>query len=317
MSEIVVSLGDPELTQSLGSVSGVRFIDWDLTGAAPEERIDIVVPPYWTSARNLVNLDGVSNSLVQGQSIGYDRIPKHLPAGFTFANAATVHETSTAELAMGLMLAAQRGIDRFARARSNVEWYANGTTEPSVADRSVLIIGYGGVGRALDARLTGFETQVTRVASSARDQAGPDGQTVHVHGIDELGDLLPQAEIVVLTVPHTEQTDKLMNQQTLALLPDGALLVNVARGKVVDTEALTEEVASGRLRAALDVTDPEPLPHEHPLWSCDSALISPHVGGDTTAMQPRVVALIRRQIAHLQNGETFENVVISPEQPRE
>lgn len=189
-----------------------------------------------------------------------------------------------------------------------MQWY--GFWKPSLADRRVLIVGYGGVGKAVDRRLHGFECEVTRVATTARQETGPCGETVEVKAIAELPELLTRAEIVVLTVPHTPETERMLNAETLALLPDGALVVNVARGKVVDTTALTAEVQSGRLRAALDVTSPEPLPQDHPLWNLDNVLISPHVGGASSAMHPRMVALIKRQIEHLRNGEPFENIVL-------
>ncbi|MGO1809374.1 MAG: 2-hydroxyacid dehydrogenase [Canibacter sp.] len=310
MSEIVVSIADQPLLEALGEVAGVRFVAWDLKTPAPEKHIDIVVPPYWGGARSLKNLESVSTKLVQWQSIGYDPVSKYLPAGHTVANAKTVHETSTAELALGLMLAGQRGIDGFIRAGSACTWFGN--SRPSLADRNVTIVGYGGVGRAVDARLQGFETLVTRVASTARDEIAPFGEETRVHGIDELDKILPKTEILVITVPLTDHTHHLVDADKLALLPDDALVVNVARGKVIDQDALVAETRSGRLRAALDVMTPEPLPKDHPLWSIENVLITPHVGGDSTAMLPRVKALIHRQIEHLKQGEPFENVVIEP-----
>ena len=131
-----------------------------------------------------------------------------------------------------------------------------------------------------------------------------------VRGFDELHDALADAELVFLAVPLTAETTALIDAAALAAMPDGALLVNVARGPVVDTDALVAELSAGRLRAALDVTDPEPLPAAHPLWACPNLLITPHVGGDSSAMKPRMAALIHRQIAHLQRGETPENLVL-------
>lgn len=130
-----------------------------------------------------------------------------------------------------------------------------------------------------------------------------------MHGIESLRDWLAWAEIVMLAVPLSASTTGLLGVSELAAMQDDALLVNVARGPVVDADALGAELASGRLRAALDVTDPEPLPEGHPLWSLPNVLITPHVGGDTTAMTPRVVALLERQIAHALAGEPFENLI--------
>ncbi|GAA1592186.1 2-hydroxyacid dehydrogenase [Leucobacter chromiireducens] len=308
MSDLVVSLPAEGLREALGEVPGVEFVEWDLAEPAPRERFDIVVPPYWGGARQLAALAAVEARLVQWQSIGYNGVAKHLPEGVPLANAATVHEASTAELALALTLAAQRGIPEFVRAGDEHRWELR--SFPSIADRRVLIVGYGGVSKAIEARLAGFETRITRLARTAREDRNLAGETVPVRGFDELGDALADADIVLVAVPLTDETRGMFGQAELARMPDGALLVNVARGPVVDTDALVAELQRGRLRAALDVTDPEPLPADHPLWECPGTLISPHVGGDSTAMLPRMVALIRRQIAHLQAGEAPENLVL-------
>jgi phosphoglycerate dehydrogenase-like enzyme len=169
----------------------------------------------------------------------------------------------------------------------------------------VLLVGYGGVGKAIEARLLPFETEVTRLASRGRDD-----ERGRIHGIDSLFEQLPLHDIVVVSVPLSEQTRHLVDNRFLAAMADGALLVNVARGPVADTEALLRETASGRLRAALDVTDPEPLPQDHPLWKVPGVLITPHVGGASSAMLPRVARLIRKQIGLLQAGQEPVNVVL-------
>ena len=308
MRELVVSLPDEGLLEELGDIPGVEWVTWELDGPAPRAHLDIVVPPYWGGERPLARLEGVSVGPVQWQSIGYNGVDRHLPAGVPLANAATVHETSTAELALGLLLAAQRGIPEFVRDGVAHRWDLR--TFPSVADRRVLIVGYGGVGKAIDARLAGFEAHVTRLARTARQDRNLAGDPVEVRGFDELAERLAEAEIVILAVPLTAETTGLIDAAALAAMPDGALLVNVARGQVVDTGALVRELESGRLRAALDVTDPEPLPADHPLWDCPNVLITPHAGGDSNAMLPRVVALIRRQIDRMRAGERPENLVI-------
>lgn len=305
-SPLIVSLPSDlrEEVLSQGPVpDGVEFVEWDLRSNPPVEHIDLVVPVYLGSNKPLANVAAVTPKLVQVQSIGYDGLADLLPAGITLANAATVHEASTAELTVGLILASQRGIPDFVRAERTGEWLQS--QRPSLADRRVLLIGYGGVGAAIEARLQPFEVELTRVASSAReDERG------RIHGIDELPELLPHAEIVIVVVPLTDGTRGLIDDAFLAALPDDALVVNVARGPVADTDALVEHATSGRIRLALDVTDPEPLPADHPLWSLPNVLVSPHIGGATSAMLPRMARLLRRQIEHLLADEEPENIVL-------
>ena len=169
-----------------------------------------------------------------------------------------------------------------------------------MADRTVLIVGFGSVGAAVEARLAGFECTVLRVARRAREG---------VADMSALPDLLPRADVVVLTVPMTDETVGLVDKSFLAAMPDGALLVNVARGPVVVTDALLAELETGRLRAALDVTDPEPLPPGHALWSAPGLLLSPHVGGNTTAFLPRARRLVAEQVRRYCIGESLRNVI--------
>ena len=162
----------------------------------------------------------------------------------------------------------------------------------------------GRIGAAIERRLAGFEVaSVTRVARRARTGAVP------VRSIGELPALLPDADVVFVITPLTPETEHLIGAAELAKLADGALLVNVSRGKVVDTEALADATASGRVRAALDVTDPEPLPPDHRLWRTPGVLISPHVGGQSTAFYPRMQRLVRAQLQRFAVGEPLENVV--------
>jgi len=283
--------------------SGVELVLWDLKSDPPVEHIDIVVPSYLRSTKRLSEVGRVSPKLIQVQSIGYDGLADIVPDGVPVANAATVHEASTAELTVGLILASQRGIPDFVRAETTGEWLQS--SRPSLADRRVLLIGYGGVGEAIESRLSPFEVEVTRVASRARDD-----ERGRIHGIDELPHLLPDAEVVIVVVPLTDATRGLIDDDFLSALPDDALVVNVARGPVADTDALVRHAASGRIRLALDVTDPEPLPADHPLWSLPNVLISPHIGGATSAMLPRMARLLRRQIEHVLAGEQPENLVL-------
>lgn len=302
--KITVSLPDASLREYLQPHPDVTILEWDMSGEPPLESIDIVVPPYMAGTRPLGALKDVETALVQSQSIGYDGVTDVLPAGRVFANAATVHETSTAELTLALILASQREFPRMLQNQRDGRWESRPTA--SLADQRVLIVGYGGVGKAIEDRLLPFETTVTRVASRARtDSRGP------VHGIDELHGLLPEHDIVVVVVPLSDSTRHLIDDAFLAAMPDGALLVNVARGPVADTEALVKHTSAGRIRAALDVTDPEPLPQDHPLWGTPGVIISPHIGGASAAMRPRMGRLLQRQIDLMLAGEPPVNVVLN------
>ncbi|GAA2996481.1 2-hydroxyacid dehydrogenase [Microbacterium aurantiacum] len=301
---IVVTVPSDRLAADLGELpDDVELLVWPMDGPAPREAIDMVVPPYMSMKTVLSRLEGVETGLIQSQSIGYEGVEDLLPSGHVFANAASVHETSTAELAVGLAIAAQRRIDRFAVDTAAGRWESMFTE--SLADRRVLLLGWGGVGKAVAARLAGFEVDLTVVASRARVEDG-----MPVHGVDELPALLGDAEIVILTLPGGDSTHRLVDDAFLSALPDGALIVNVGRGSLVDTDALVAHVERGRVRAALDVTDPEPLPEGHPLWSLPGVLITPHVGGASSAMTPRIARLVRKQIDRLRAGDEPLNVVL-------
>jgi phosphoglycerate dehydrogenase-like enzyme len=278
---------------------------WDMTGPTPVKPV-IVVPPYMGTTAVLPRLADVpSVRVVQTLSAGYDNVLPYLPAGVTLATGGGVHDTSTAELAVGLAIGALRGFPDFVRAADHGTWASR--TRPALADRRVLVLGVGGIGSAIIARLAAFEVSITRVGTRARDD-----EHGHVHGVEELPDLLPRHEVVVLATPLTESTRGLVDAEFLAALPDGALLVNVSRGPVVVTDALLAELSTGRLLAALDVTDPEPLPPGHPLWQAPGVLISPHVGGDTTAFPPRARALLKDQFERYAAGRPLRNVVAGP-----
>jgi phosphoglycerate dehydrogenase-like enzyme len=293
-----------DVRRNLGdAIEDVELHVWAMDGPAPSAHIDIVVPPYMSMAKVLGNLDDVDVRLVQSQSIGYEGVADLLPAGLRFANAASVHETSTAELAVALTLASQRRIDAFVRAQDEHRWQP--VFAESLADRRVLLLGFGGVGKAIAARLAPFEVELTAVARTARVEDG-----MPVHAVDELPDLLGSAEIVIVSLPGGDETRHVVDDAFLSALPDGALVVNVGRGPLIDTDALVDHVSRRRIRAALDVTDPEPLPAEHPLWSLPGVLISPHVGGASTAMQPRIARLVRNQIERMLAGDPPLNVVI-------
>ncbi|CAH0123225.1 2-hydroxyacid dehydrogenase [Microbacterium sp. Bi121] len=303
----VVTVPSARFAEHLGALpDGVELELWDMQTPAPRQRIDIVVAPYLSSTQLLGNVAGLEVGLVQSQSIGYDGVEGVLPDGIPFANAASVHEASTAELAVALTLAAQRQLPRFVLAQQSGEW--SPVFAESLADRKVLLVGFGGVGEAIALRLEPFEVDLTVVARTARPVWHERLGRVQVHAIEELPDLVADAQIVILTLPGGAATHHLFDDEMLARLADGALLVNVGRGTLIDTDALARE--KGRIRAALDVLDPEPLPAEHPLWTTEGVLIAPHVGGASTAMNPRIARLIRKQIERMLRGETPANIVI-------
>jgi phosphoglycerate dehydrogenase-like enzyme len=236
--------------------------------------------------------------VAQTLTAGVDNFLPYMRDGVTLCNARGVHDASTAELAVALTVASLRGFPEFVRAQDRREWASQ--ERPSLADRTVLIVGYGSVGAAVEARLAGFECTVLRVARRAREG---------VSDMSALAELLPRADVVVLTVPMTDETVGLVDDAFLASMHDGALLVNVARGPVVVTSALLAELHAGRLTAALDVTDPEPLPAEHPLWAAPGLLLSPHVGGNTSAFLPRARRLVADQVRRCVAGEPLLNMI--------
>jgi phosphoglycerate dehydrogenase-like enzyme len=220
-----------------------------------------------------------------------------------FANAASVHETSTSEMTLALILASQRGIPDYVRAAEKGHWAP--AWHESLADRTVLLIGYGGVGKAIEAKLRAFEAKVVRVARTQRtDEVG------EIHAFTELSALVGDVDIVIVVVPLTKETTHLIDDDFLSTMRDGSLLVNVARGPVADTDALLAHARTGRIRLALDVTDPEPLPEGHPLFALENVLISPHVGGATSAALPRMARLLQTQITRMRNGDEPINVVL-------
>ena len=241
--------------------------------------------------------------VIQTLTAGIENYLPRVPQGVVLCNAAGVHDTSTAELAVALALASGRHLDHYARNQPSGIWESL-RLGISLADQRVLIIGYGHIGAAIERRLSGFEVaSVTRVARRPRTEPVP------VYAIDDLPELLPDADVAFLVAPHTPQTEGMIGGRELASLPDGAVLVNVARGKLVDTEALLAETSTGRIRTALDVTDPEPLPPEHPLWRTPGVLISPHVGGPSSAFFPRADRLIAAQLGRFAAGKKLENII--------
>ena len=288
------------LREALGPLpDDVELLEWDLDGPAPRPHIDLVVRPNVRGLAPLEWLSTVTTRLVQSPAIGFDGVSGVLPPGHRLANAAGVHEDSTAELAVTLVLAAQRDLPFYVQAADQGRWATR--LSPGLSGRTVLLLGVGGVGQAVEARLRPFGPEIVKVARAARDG---------VHGVDELPTLLPEADVVVVAVRLDDSTVRLVDAGFLARMRDGALLVNVARGAVVDTDAVVAETSTGRLRAALDVTDPEPLPPDHPLWRIPGVLVTPHVAGATPDATPRMARLVRAQVDRMLAGEPPLNVVV-------
>lgn len=277
----------------------VAYGDDDVLSREQLEHCGFFVPHYLGPGPNSHLMADMPN-LVAAQLLtaGYDYAIEFLPRGVTLSNAVGVHDAGTSEQAVGLIIARLRGIDDSARAMVTGTWAPE--RHVSVADRTVLVIGAGGIGTAIQRRLEALEASVTLVGRSRRGS---------IAGMDELPDLLPAAEIVVLAIPLNDETRGLVDADFLARLRDGALLVNVARGPIVVTDDLVASLQTGRLQAALDVTDPEPLPADHPLWSCPNVLITPHNAGNATSFPPRATRLIERQLAHWRAGEPLDHIV--------
>src|SRR3954469_14814497 len=236
--------------------------------------------------------------VVQTLTAGVDNIRDEVPEGVLLCNGRGIHNASTAELALTLTLASLRGVPGFVDAQREGRWSQG--WRASLADSTVLIVGYGAIGSDIERRLLPFEVDVLRVARTPREG---------VRALADLPELLPRADVVILVVPGTSETRGLVDAAFLGRMRPGALLVNVARGPVVVTDDLLVALQEGRVHAALDVTDPEPLPPGHPLWSAPHLLITPHVGGATPAMWPRAYRLVREQLERVAAGEELVNVM--------
>ena len=280
---------------------------YDGAGEPPSDPGDVTfwVPPVAAAAKApdlLPKLAGLE--AIQLLSAGADAWVGRVPPGVQLCDARGVHDAPVSEWVLGAAIGALRQFPAFAQAQQRQEWAASAfTPTQELTGRRVLIVGAGSIGRAIEERLRPFDVTITRVARMARPAEG-------VHGVEDLPALLPDAEVAVLVVPLTEQTRGLVDGAFLAALPDGALLINVARGPVVDTAALLTELASGRISAALDVTDPEPLPSGHPLWRLPNVFIAPHTGGAVVGFFPRAYGLVGAQLHRFVAGERLVNRVV-------
>ncbi len=285
----------------LSDLPGVECAVYDGTSAMPDGvgDVEVWIPPLIPVPDVPGTLARMGSlKLLQTVTAGVEAYRPHMPSGAVRCTARGVHDAGTAEWAVGAMLAVVREFPGFVDAQRRGEWTYHHTGV--LADSRVLIVGYGSIGAALERRLDGFEVEIVRVARSARDG---------VHAMDELPALLPEADVVVLLVPATAATAGMVDAAFLARMKDGAVLVNAARGGIVDTDALLAELKNGRLRAALDVTAPEPLPEGHPLWGAPGLLITPHVAGSTPASGRRMLRLMRAQLQRSLAGESLVNVI--------
>lgn len=264
--------------------------------------ITFYVPPYMSGPKALEPISAMSSlQVIQSPNAGVDDVLSILPPGVTLCNAKGVHDASTAELAIGLTISARRGFATFMKNQHEGVWAHE--RRSALADSRVGIVGMGSIGSLIAQQLEVFSVEVIGFNRSGKN------------GHQEMANfdaILPTLDIVILILPLTAQTYHLMNRERIQSMKSGATLVNVARGAVVDTDALVQALQSGHINAGLDVTDPEPLPTGHPLWKAPNLIITPHVGGDSSAFNPRVRALIEAQLVSFATGRPLENIVAGP-----
>jgi phosphoglycerate dehydrogenase-like enzyme len=288
-----------------------------------EVHIDVWIPDPYTSRALKVwpYLRGVR--LVLCMLAGTEWIPAVVGPHVTICNAKGAHNISTAEWTLASILATLKYFPFYQDLKRAGQWklrfdasahYAaiTGDTRPiyppvmleELTGKKVLLVGYGSIGQDIEQMLAPFKVDLVRVARSPRTEP-------KVYPVAELGNLLPQAEVVILILPSTEETRGLIGARQFALMRQGALLVNAARGPIVDTSALVDALQSGKIRAAVDVTDPEPLPDGHPLWRCPNLLITPHVGGSSPQFSRNALRVAAAELRRYIDGEPLQNVVQS------
>ena len=271
------------------------------TEAGDFSEITFYVPTYLGGRPALELTKKMPNlKVLQVPNAGYDDALEFLRPGITLCNGRGIHDDSTAELAVGLTIASLRGFATFVRDQDKGEW-VNKNYE-SINDRKIGIVGFGSIGSTIARMLSGFSVEIVAFTQSGRDN------TIAITDLDKH---LPTLDVVILILPLTKESKHLFDARRLALMKNGALLVNVARGPIVDTQALIKELNSGRITAGLDVTDPEPLPKDHPLWKAKGVLISPHVGGNSSAFEKRARKLIESQLNLLVQGKPLNNVIVA------
>ncbi|WP_062378928.1 NAD(P)-dependent oxidoreductase [Demequina pelophila] len=309
---ITVAVPSEAVADALGDLGeDARTIVWDpVEGEVPEaerERVTIACLPHGTGGRRVYGrlAECPDLKVIQLPSAGFEHAVPFVPPGVALANARGVHDTRVAEMALALALASQRRLPQFLDAQRRGAWEPD-YWSPKLADSRALVVGYGAIGAAIGARFRACEVEVEGVARTAR--TAPDGTVVHA--VDALPGVLGDFDVVVIVTPHDESTDRLVDAAFLAAMRDDALLINVGRGRVVDTDALVAELRAGRLRAALDVTDPEPLPEGHPLWDAPGCIVVPHVAGWERLTDRRYADLVRRQVEARRHGDDPVNFVM-------
>jgi phosphoglycerate dehydrogenase-like enzyme len=294
-------LRDGQGREAVGSLPpGVEVHLIPRDGPLPPEfyEAEFLVPPYG-SRRVLAALPKMRElRVIQANSSGVEWLLPHVSADVTVCNARGTRDTAVAEWVVTAILAMTKDLAQWHRQQEECAWTPRLLDE--LAGSRVLIVGYGSIGHAVEARLAPFDVSVDRIASRARHG---------VRGLDQLEDHLPLADIVVLLLPSSPATDGVFDEEMLRRMKTGALLVNAGRGMAIDTDALVAAVSEGRIRAALDMTDPEPLPDGHPLWHLPGAFLTPHLAGDTHESERRVYRLIGEQVRRYMDGEPLVNIV--------
>jgi phosphoglycerate dehydrogenase-like enzyme len=292
---------------ALAGVDGVEAIQYEPGKPLPPggEKATVLVPGFLSGTDATKLLDDLPDlDFVQLLSAGAENWIPRMPAGVKLSICRGAHGGSTAEWVIGALLYIYREFGPFAQAQDEGKWVHDWVTSGGGTDtlqgKRVLIVGAGDLGEQLVRRLDTFDTTSTLVGRRARDG---------VRGLDELPQLLGDYDVVVLMVPLTTETTGMVDAAFLARMADNAILVNAARGPVVDTDALVAELNSGRLRAALDVTDPEPLPEGHPLWTAKGLFLTPHVGGSCRGSDERSWKVAAAEIARYAAGEELKNLV--------
>ena len=283
--------------------AGMTHLETDgfVPSASQFDEIEFYVPSYMGGLKTIEIIPKMKNlKVVHYNQAGYEDILPHIPQGVSLSNGTGIHDVSTSELAVGLTIASRRGFAEFMDNQKQGIWKR--TTKPALADSHVGIIGYGHIGKRIASLLEMFETKVT-----AFTRSGSDGSIK----IAEFDAYLPKLDVIILILPLTAESKNFMNAERIKKMKDGATLVNVARGAIVDTDALVAELHTGRITAGLDVTDPEPLPEGHPLWSAPNVIISPHVGGDSGAFQPRARTMVQQQLQLLSENKPLLNQIIA------
>ena len=300
---VVVGLPDVPERVHMGELPAnvdVRLVPREPAPVPSLAEVELIVPDARSRPALLELLGGGAGRLrvIQTTSAGVDWLIGRVPEHVRVCNARGVYDAPLAEWVVGAILAMQRGLVQSRDAQARHEWNAQEAAE--LLGRRVVILGLGSIGSAIADRLCPFGVEVTGVGRTARDG---------VLGLAELDEVLRDAEILINMLPLTTETRGLLDARRLSLLPDGALVVNGGRGRTIDTAALVAELRTGRIRAALDVTDPEPLPPDHPLWEIPNVLITPHMAGDSPGSTIRSFELAGDQVRRFAAGEPLINEV--------